>query len=208
MIRLLEFHRSANCAKVRIALRYKGLAFEMSEMSAADRAPMVAAAGWPLVPILIDGDVALRDSEAILHYLESNYRKPPVLTPASIEEIRAGERIVAEAMHGLRPLIRRVYGQALRTPGERDPSALESVPRELEEALEPVDRDLTGKSFLLGDTPSLYDVQLAPVLTTFRPNPTYASQSPMWAFFAENLSLPRSLTNVGPWVDRVMAWDT
>ncbi|MGH2394904.1 MAG: glutathione S-transferase N-terminal domain-containing protein, partial [Candidatus Limnocylindria bacterium] len=64
---LLEFHRSPNSVKVRVALGYKGLEYEIREMMAADRAPMIEAAGWPLVPILLDGDVVMRDSAAILH---------------------------------------------------------------------------------------------------------------------------------------------
>ena len=88
MRRLLEFHRSPNSVKVRIALEVKRLEYETEEMFSADREPIVAAGGWPLVPILIDGAVRMRESAAILHYLEANYRD--LLTPTEKESMPDG----------------------------------------------------------------------------------------------------------------------
>ncbi|MFN2432443.1 MAG: glutathione S-transferase family protein [Gemmatimonadota bacterium] len=207
MIRLLEFHRSPNCAKVRIGLRFKGLDFETEELSAADRSPLREAANWPLVPVLLDGRVSMRESEAILHYLESNYREGPSLTPDSADGIREGEAAVLEARWRLRPILRKVYGLVMRPAEERDLSLLQGLPVHLREALAPVDRALEGKDFLLGERMSLYDVVLACALLPLRPNPLYAAQSPIWAFFGEHLSLPDGVPHVAPWVDRVAAHD-
>ena len=104
MRRLLEFHRSPNSVKVRIALEVKRLEYETEEMYSADREPIVAAGGWPLVPILIDGAVRMRESAAILHYLEANYRDAPSLTPASRDEILSAEAILANVAPDIRRL--------------------------------------------------------------------------------------------------------
>lgn len=207
MIRLLEFHRSPNCARVRIALGYKEIPFEMEEMSAADRSPMLRAANWPLVPVLLDGEIAMRDSEAILHYLESNYRDGPALTPGTVEEIRRGEALRDDLLHRLRPTIRVLYREAAKQPAERTPAALSRVQSELEDTLARIEDALGGRPFLLGDGMSLYDVVLACALTPARAREDYAAQSPMWAFFREHLSIPQRFHNVNGWLDRVLAYD-
>ena len=124
MRRLLEFHRSPNSVKVRIALEFKRLEYETEEMFSADREPIVAAGGWPLVPILIDGAVRMRDSAAILHYLEANYRDAPSLTPASRDEILSAEAILANVAPDIRraqwsvePEIRKPTGEPACTFG-------------------------------------------------------------------------------------------
>jgi glutathione S-transferase len=207
MIRLLEFHRSANCLKVRLALNYKGIPFEAEEMAAADRSPMLEAAGWPLVPVIVDGDVSMRESEAILHYLESNYRDRPSLTPDGADAIRQAESIMAEARARLRPVLRRIFGQAMKAPEQRDAKAMEGIEGEITRAIQPLEKELEGKSFLVGERMSLYDILLAAPVSVFRPRQDYAAQSPIWAFLAEHLSLPESFRNVNAWLDRVLAYD-
>ena len=207
MIKLMEFHRSSNCAKVRIALNFKGIPFQTQEMSGADRAPMMKAANWPLVPVIVDGDVTMRDSEAILHYLEANYRDRPSLTPASADDIRKGESIVREAQRQLGPALRKIFGQALKNPAERDPGAMEGIVEEIARAADGLERELAGKKFLVEDRMTMYDILAAAPLMITLPRPDYAAQSPMWAYFAEHLSLAPRLVNVRGWLDRVLAYD-
>ena len=207
MIRLLEFHRSPNCASVRIALHYKGIPFVTEEMSAEDRAPMLKAVNWPLVPVILDGQVAMRDSEAILHYLESNYRDAPSLTPPTRDEIRQGEALRDVIKGRLRPVLGRAYGEAFKSPAQRDPAALKDVVDQLGEALQPVERALDGRAFLVGGNMSLYDIVIACTLMPARGRADYAEQSPMWAFFREHLSIPEGLRNVNAWLDRVLIYD-
>jgi len=55
MRRLLEFHRSPNSVKVRIALEFKGLEYETEEMFSADREPI---AQWTFGRATLLGDAA------------------------------------------------------------------------------------------------------------------------------------------------------
>jgi glutathione S-transferase len=207
MIKLMEFHRSGNCVKVRIALNYKGIPFETEEMSGADRSPLIRAANWPFVPVIVDGDVVMRDSEAILHYLEANYKDRPSLTPATAEAIRQGDALVAEAQGRVRPILRRMFGQGMQAPADRDPRALEGIGDELAKAVEPLEKALEGKKFLLGDRMSYHDILVAGSLWMTRPRPDFIAVSPIWAFFAEHISLPARFKNLHAWLDRVLAYD-
>jgi glutathione S-transferase len=101
----------------------------------------------------------------------------------------------------------KIYGQALKAPEEREPRALDGIVDEIAKAVEPLERALEGKRFLVGDRMSMYDILAAAPLTPTLPRPDYAAQSPIWAFFAQHLSLPDRLKNVHAWLDRVLAYD-
>lgn len=86
-MKLYQLPYSHNCAKVRITLLEKGLAFEAPELPPGfTRSPEFLALN-PLgkVPFLQDGPVALGESEVIVEYLEDRYRDPSLL-PADIAE--------------------------------------------------------------------------------------------------------------------------
>ncbi|HET6340943.1 MAG TPA: glutathione S-transferase family protein [Gemmatimonadota bacterium] len=204
---LLEFHRSPNSVKVRVALGWKGLDYEIREMMAADRGPMIEAAGWPLVPILLDGEVVMRDSAAILHYLETNYRDAPSLTPPSRGDIRSAEALLAR----LNPEVLSIqYGleDEIRKPErERDTGRIAAARTTLVAALERLDRRLAAAPWLVGGAMSMYDVILACNLLPARPPAKFMEQSPLWRFFADHLALNGDHPAVEAWVDRVVAHD-
>lgn len=204
---LLEFHRSPNSVKVRVALGYKGLEYETREMMAADRAPMLEAAGWPLVPILLDGDVVMRDSTAILHYLEANYREAPGLTPASRRDILSAEALLGN----LNPEILRIQWSLEEEIGkdeaERDLSRIARARERLRAGLERLDARLAERSWLVGDAMSIYDVVLACNLLPTRPPAPFVEQSPLWRFFEEHFRLAGERPAVEAWIDRVVAHD-
>ncbi|MDX1661102.1 MAG: glutathione S-transferase family protein [Gemmatimonadota bacterium] len=205
--RLLEFYRSPSAVKVRVALNYKDLEYRTEEMMAADREPMVEAAGWPMVPILIDGEVVVRESSAILHYLEANYRDRPSLTPASREEIRSAEALLLF----LRPEVLRIQWRLepeVRKPDEeRDMGRVKSSRIALTDALMRLEARLTGRDWLVGETMSIYDVILACDLLPSHPPAEFVEQSPMWAFFDEHFRLDAERARIANWIERVVAWD-
>lgn len=83
MIELWELPPSPNSTKVRMALRFKGMDFEAHPIDPADRSELVELSGQELTPVIRDRDVILNDSEAILHYLDANYRQTPRLLPTT-----------------------------------------------------------------------------------------------------------------------------
>lgn len=208
MRKLLEFHRSPNSAKARIALSYKGLEYVAEEMSAADRAPMIEAAGWPLTPVLIDGNVVMRDSAAILQYLEANYRDAPSLTPATRDDILSAEAVLANLNPEIARIQWSVSPEIEKPEDERDRQAITLARQGLMESLGQLERRLDkGGGWLTGGEFSLYDIILASNLQPVRPPRPFVEQSPIWAFFDEYFSLGEDRSNVADWIDRVYAWD-
>lgn len=110
MLTLHELSPSPNNTKVRMALRYKQLDFEAREIDRMDRSALVEISGQEMSPVLEDPvrGVVLPDSEAILQYLEANYRESPRLFPSDKAERRVCEGFKREldqrlAQHWLNP---------------------------------------------------------------------------------------------------------
>ncbi len=75
MIKLYDVKLSGNCYKVRLFAALAGIPLEICPVDLAagehKSAQFLALSPWAQVPLLIDGDVVLRDSQAILVYLAS-----------------------------------------------------------------------------------------------------------------------------------------
>ncbi len=88
MLKFWELSPSPNSTKLRMALRVKGVEFEAVAVDPMDRSAVIAASGQELTPVIEDRGIVLNDSEAILQYLDANYRDAPRLFPSD----RAGRK--------------------------------------------------------------------------------------------------------------------
>jgi glutathione S-transferase len=88
MLKFWELSPSPNNTKVRMALRFKGIEFEAIPVNPRDRGGVVEASGQELTPVIEDRGIVLNESEAILAYLDANYRDTPRLSPSD----RAGRK--------------------------------------------------------------------------------------------------------------------
>lgn len=208
MRRLLEFHRSPNSVKVRIALEFKGLEYETQEMFSADRGPIVEAGGWPLVPILLDGPVTMRDSAAILHYLEANYRNAPSLTPASRDDILAAEALLANVGPDVRRAQWSVQPEITKSPEDRDPELIEKARAALIHSLSRLEARFAGRQWLVGDSMSMFDVILGCTLIVIRPPSAFVEQSAIYRFYDEHMRIESVRPQVSDWVERILAYDS
>jgi glutathione S-transferase len=208
MRRLLEFHRSPNSVKVRIALEVKELEYETQEMFSAERDPIMEAGGWPLTPVLLDGQVRMRDSAAILHYLEANYRDRPSLTPGSRDEILSAEALLAN----LSPPVRRAQWSVepeMRKPAEeRDQARISKARQALVESLGRLEERLSRGRWLVGDSMSMYDVILGCTLIAIRPPSAFVEESAIYRFYQEHMRIESERPRVTEWVGRILALDT
>ena len=120
-MRLYTYFRSSASFRVRIALNYKGLAYEAALVSLPKGEHQAAAYKslnpQALVPALVDDGERLIQSLAILEYLEERYPAPALLPKDPLERayVRALCGIVACEIHPLNNLrtlkhIRRAYG--------------------------------------------------------------------------------------------------
>lgn len=77
MIRLYDYELSGSCYKVRLMLNFLGLEYESVPVDFVNREhkndALLALNPFGEIPILEDGDVRLRDAQAILVYLASRY---------------------------------------------------------------------------------------------------------------------------------------
>ncbi len=77
MITLYEFALSGNCHKIRLLLSFLKLEYKSHMINGSERehksADFLALNSFGQVPVLIDGEIVIRDSQAILVYLARTY---------------------------------------------------------------------------------------------------------------------------------------
>jgi len=120
-MKLYTFFRSSAAFRLRIALNYKGLAYEAAPVSLPkgehklERYLAVHPQG--LVPALEDGGNIYVQSLAVMEYLEETHPQPPLLpaSPADRAYVRALAQIIACEIHPLNNLrtlryVKKSYG--------------------------------------------------------------------------------------------------
>lgn len=115
------------------------------------------------IPALIDGEVRLFESMAINLYLTKRYGG--ALYPANAaDEARAWQWSVW-AISEIEPLQMKIVVQKLFTPEDkRNPKTIDSATRGLQRPLRVLDAALAGRDWLVGDTFSVADLNLASVM--------------------------------------------
>lgn len=104
---LYSYWRSTSSYRVRIALNLKGLPYEYRAIDLVHGVQQ--SPGYTLlnpqgrVPLLLDGDVALAQSLAILEWLDETYPDPPLLPrdPLARARVRAAAYIIASDIQPL-----------------------------------------------------------------------------------------------------------
>jgi len=105
VLKFFELPPSPNNAKIRMALRFKGIEFEAEDVDRADRSRLVEVSGQELSPVIQDKGVVVNDSDAILQFLDANYPGPR-LFPAE----RAGRKACDAWFEELNPRVRTPVG--------------------------------------------------------------------------------------------------
>ena len=167
-MRLYDYWRSSAAYRVRLALNFKGLAYEQVAVdlrSGAQRAPeFLKLNPQGLVPVLEDEGARLTQSLPILNYLEERYPEPALL-PRDLPG-RAMARGIAVAIaceiHPLNNL--RVLQYLERELGLDEAARRRWYHHWIAEGLGPIETLLAASAgaFCVGDAPSLADVCLVP----------------------------------------------
>lgn len=175
-MKLYNFFRSGTSHRLRIALNLKGIAYEYVPVDLRTEAHLGAAFRainpQQLVPALVDGDLTLIQSPAIIEWLEERHPAPPLL-PAGIEDrahVRAMAAIVGCDIH---PINNRRILEYLRKQLGCDEAAVLSwcnawITAGFEALEEILAADRKRGDFCFGHTPTLADVYLVPQIESAR----------------------------------------
>lgn len=89
-MRVYRIPFSTNVERVALAAGHKGIELEWVDVAANDRSTVEQVSGQPLVPVLVDGELVLPDSTAIVELLEQRVPEPPLYPaePARRAEVR------------------------------------------------------------------------------------------------------------------------
>ena len=158
---------TSNNIKMRLALEHKGIPYEFRTIEPTDRDELVRVSGQFLTPAMVDGDVVLFDSSAILRYLDANYRETPKLYGHSHSEQweiedweRFGRGPLAEPMMSL--VHARVRGEGVT------PALEEGAVADFGEAIRKLEGRLDGRQWLVGDEMTAADITCAAVIYRIR----------------------------------------
>lgn len=161
MIQLYQFPLSGNSHKVRLMLSLLSLPFEAHNVSGAEREhkspAFLAMNPFGQVPVLVDGDVVLRDSQAIVAYLSQAYGAGAwwPAEPAAMAEVVAWLATAANEVARGPNLLRmhHRFGRDIHVP------AAQAVTEQLFEVME---ARLASHDWLVGGAPTAADVAVYP----------------------------------------------
>lgn len=169
MLTLHSYWRSSAAYRVRIALAYKGIAWQTRSINLLQdeqrQADYRTLNPQGLVPMLQDDGTVVTQSLAILEYLEERHPTPPLLpdAPAARARVRAMALLIACDIHPLQNL--RVTRYLKDQLGQSQAAVEEWIRHWIREGMQAIEAQLTGEHrFLCGDSVTLADVCLTPQL--------------------------------------------
>ena len=168
-MKLYSFFNSSTSFRVRIALALKGLSYEYAAVNLRSgeqgREDYRSLSPAGIVPTLIDGDMKLTQSMAIIDYLDRQYPEPRLIPDAGIERARVLEiaQTIACEIHPINNL--RVLKYLTGTLGVDEAAKSTWYKHWVAEGLSAVEALLTALppgAFCVGDEPTLADCCLVP----------------------------------------------
>ena len=161
---LHQIHESANCYRVRLMLSLLGLRARVADVDhrggALDRPPFRALNPFGEVPVLEDGPLVLRDSQAILVYLARRYGAPHwlPLDAADLGRVQQWLSFAANEIQNGPRLARGIvlFGRA---------GDLGDARKKAERSFALLDLRLADRSWLETDYPTVADVACYPYVS-------------------------------------------
>ena len=139
---------STNVERVALAAGHKGVEIEWIDVDAADRSPVEAVSGQPLVPVLVDGNEVVSDSPVIIEWLEARLPARPLFPP---EPARAAEvRIFVDWFNRVWKRPPNLIAAELERP-QPDAVRIAELSERMRAALPRFEALLAGREYLYGD---------------------------------------------------------
>jgi glutathione S-transferase len=163
MMKLYDFELSGNCHKVRLMLSLLGVEYEtipVALLQGEQRSPeFLKLNPFAQVPVLVDGDVVIRDSQAILIYLARKYGGEDWLSTEA-EAMAKVVQWLCFATNNIQNSLAaaRIY---FLFKGTAD---IESVQAKSRQTLKTLDEYLQNRNWLEGDRPTIADIACFPYI--------------------------------------------
>ena len=165
-MQLYGYHRSGNTRKVRLCLAELGVACELVIIdlaTGAQRAPdYLRLNPNGVVPTLVDGELVLWESSAILLYLAEKYPHGGLLPPGLAERARVYKWLVWQPAT-FNPPRQRLVAELAKPEAARDAQAIATLRATIARNLEILAEALGGGDYLLGHY-TLADLVMLPHL--------------------------------------------
>ena len=162
---LYSYWRSSAAYRVRIALAWKGIGYEVRPVdlrAGAHRdAEYLSVNPQGLVPCLIDGDAVISQSLAIIEYLEERHPEPALLPKDSAQraKVRGAAQVIAADIHPINNL--RVLNYLKSTCGQDQASLDRWITHWIAEGFATLEAS-AGAPYLFGDNVTMADLCLVP----------------------------------------------
>jgi maleylacetoacetate isomerase len=186
---LYDYWRSSACYRVRIALNLKGMEYTARPVHLLNNGGEQHSAEHrtlnpqETIPVLVDGARVIRQSLAILEYLDEVHPDQPLLPAAARDRahVRGLAQLVACDIHPLNNL--RVMQYIEREYGVQQPAREQWMRHWMEEGLRAFEAILDGDAatgmYCHGDSPTMADVCLIPQVYNAKRFDIDLSQYPM-----------------------------
>jgi glutathione S-transferase len=157
----------------RLALHEKGCAYEWREVNpfAEDvSADYLAMHPFKRVPVLVHENFVLYETSAMTRYVDEAFDGPPLQPATPRERARQQQIISVIDSYAYWPLVRQVFSHGVfrqRTGREADPNEVQRGLKAAPRVIGALEELAGGGNFLCGDSMSLADVHLAPMIGYF-----------------------------------------
>jgi glutathione S-transferase len=169
--------RSTYVRTVLMTCEEKGIAYQSQRM-APHSEELLALNPFGKIPAFRHGDLVLHETSAITRYIDEAFPGPPLQPSDVVERAHMNRWIGAVEDYIYEWMVRRYLLQYLFPTGEGgepDRAAIEKAAQVISTQLEVIDRAYGDRRFLVGDTISLADLFLVPVLSYLREMPEGSS---------------------------------
>jgi glutathione S-transferase len=181
---------------VRIACLEKGVPYGL--VPVAPHTPEVNAIHpFGKIPVMRHGDVTLSESRAICYYIDHAFEGPPLAPRNPVGGARTEEWISLVNTH-IDPLLVRQYLVAHLFPGTPDGSpdraAIDAALPKMEQHFDVLDRAVAKTGHLVGNTFTLADINLLPILHYMNKAPESSAMlrrhASLHSYFERHMSRP------------------